>query len=92
MDDADKDEPLPGPRGKRMQALGILTKGQKVAPIIPDIKTNAEGKPNAGDLEKAKHASILGQKIDARKAALLRAGNTNTVPEQDPMKSSTQYR
>ena len=92
MDDAEKDEPLPGPRGKRMQTLGILTKGQKVPPIIPDVKTSAEGKPNAGDIEKAKHASVLGQKVDARKAALLRTGGKNTVSEQDPMKGSSEPR
>jgi hypothetical protein len=71
-----------------MSQLGILTKGQKKKPVIPDVSTNAEGKPNPGDVEKAKAAASLGDKAEARKAAMLKTGGANIVPEADPMKKS----
>lgn len=82
------DQPLPGPRGQRMMQLGILTKGQKKRPVIPNIRMNAEGKPNPGDVEKAKLATTLAEKAREQKMALLQQGPVNTVSEADPMQKS----
>lgn len=82
------DQPLPGPRGQRMMQLGILTKGQKKKPVIPDIRQNAEGKPNPADVEKAKFAQTLAEKAQDQKMAMLQQGPANTIPEADPMKKS----
>jgi len=82
------DEPLPGPRGQRMMQLGIFTKGQKKKPVIPDIRTTAEGKANPADVEKAKFASTLAEKAREQKMALLQQGPAQTVSEADPMKKS----
>ena len=82
------DEPLPGPRGQRMMQLGILTRGQKKKPVIPDIRSSAEGKPNPGDVEKAKSAATLAEKAREQKMAMLQQGPAQTVSEADPMKKS----
>ena len=82
------DQPLPGPRGQRMMQLGILTKGQKKRPVIPDIRQNAEGKPNPGDVEKAKFAQTLAEKAREQKTAMLRQGPARSVSEANPMMQS----
>jgi len=82
------DQPLPGPRGQRMMQLGILTKGQKKKPVIPDIRQNAEGKPNPADVEKAKFAQTLAEKAQDQKMQALNQGPANAVSEVDPMKQS----
>jgi len=82
------DQPLPGPRGQRMMQLGILTKGQKKKPVIPDIRQNAEGKPNPADVEKAKFAQTLAEKAQDQKMQALNQGPANAVSEADPMKQS----
>ena len=82
------DQPLPGPRGQRMMQLGILTKGQKKKPVIPDIRQNAEGKPNPSDVEKAKFAQTLAEKAREQKMAMLERGPANTLSETDPMVTS----
>lgn len=82
------DAPLPGPRGQRMQQLGILTKGQRKKPVIPDIRMNAEGKANPADVEKAKFAQTLAEKAQEQKAAMLQRAPSATVSEVDPMKKS----
>lgn len=89
MDDAEQDAPLPGPRGSRMEQLGLLTKGQKKKPVIPPIATNAEGKPNPADVEGAKLATTLADKAADRKQAAMQRGGANTVSEADPMKKSS---
>lgn len=71
-----------------MQQLGILTKSQKKKPVIPDIRTNAEGKPNPGDVEKAKFAQTLAEKVREQKAAMLQRGPSSTVSEVNPMLTS----
>lgn len=90
MDETEQDDtaPLPGPRGQRMQQLGILTKAQRRKPVIPDIRSTAEGKPNPGDTEKAKFAQTLAEKAQEQKAAMLQNGPAQTIPEADPMKRS----
>jgi len=82
------DQPLPGPRGQRMMQLGILTKGQKKRPVIPDIRQNAEGKPNPADVEKAKFAQTLAEKAQDQKMMALNQGPANAVSEVDPMTKS----
>jgi len=82
------DAPLPGPRGARMQQLGILTKGQKKKPVIPDIRMNAEGKANPADVEKAKFAATLAEKAQEQKQAMLQRAPSATVSEVDPMTKS----
>lgn len=82
------EQPLPGPRGQRMMQLGILTKAQKRKPVIPDVRTNAEGKPNPGDVEKAKYAQTLAEKVREQKMAALQQGPTQTVNETNPMTKS----
>jgi len=84
----DEQAPLPGPRGQRMAQLGILTKAQRKKPVIPDIRTNAEGKANPADAEKAKFAQTLAEKAQEQKMAMLQRGPANTIPEADPMKRS----
>lgn len=84
----DEQAPLPGPRGQRMMQLGILTKGQRKKPVIPDIRMTAEGKPNPADAEKAKFAQSLAEKAQEQKMAMLQKAPSATVPEADPMKRS----
>ena len=83
------DQPLPGPRGQRMMQLGILTKGQRKKPVIPDIRQNAEGKPNQGDVEKAKFAQTLAEKAQEQKMQALNQGPANMPSETNPMVTST---
>ena len=84
----DDQAPLPGPRGARMQQLGILTKAQRKKPVIPDIRQNAEGKPNPADVEQAKFAQTLAEKAQEQKMAMLQKAPGATVSEVDPMKKS----
>ena len=79
---------VPGPAGNRMAQLGILTRAQKKKPVLPNIRMNAEGKPNPGDQANAQFQQTLAEKAQERKEAMLQNGPANTVPEADPMKSS----
>lgn len=79
---------VPGPQGQRMAQLGILTRAQKKKPVLPNIRTNAEGKPNPGDEANAQMSQSLAEKAEERKQQLLQGGAANTVPEADPMKTS----
>ena len=81
-------EEQPGPAGTRMAQLGILTRAQKKKPILPNIRMNAEGKPNPGDVESSKLAQTLAQKAQEKKEAMMQLGPANAVPEADPMKTS----
>jgi hypothetical protein len=81
-------EEQPGPAGARMAQLGILTRAQKKKPILPNIRMNAEGKPNAGDQANANMAQSLAEKAEERKQQMLQGAGANTVPEADPMKTS----
>lgn len=78
----------PGPRGQRMMQLGILTRAQKKKPVLPNIRTNADGQPDPNDMENAKLQSSLAQKAHERLMQIQGNGVTNTLSEQDPMQKS----
>lgn len=66
----------PGPAGQRMMALGILTKAQKKKPVQNPQDASAM-------------AQTLLEKANERKQAALQQGPANSIPNADPMKSST---
>lgn len=78
----------PGPRGARMAQLGILTKAQKKKPVLPTIRTNAEGKPNPNDEAAAKLSASLAEKAQERLMQIRQNAQVNPMSESDPMQKS----
>jgi hypothetical protein len=66
----------PGPEGNRMAQLGILIKNQKKKPV-----------QNPQDQQGL--AATLMDKAQEKKQQLMQQGPANTVPNADPMKTST---
>jgi hypothetical protein len=81
-------ETAPGPRGARMAQLGLLTRAQKKKPVMPQIRTNADGQPHPGDMEQFKFASTLAQQAKTQQMQALQTGPQNGLAERDPMKTS----
>jgi hypothetical protein len=69
-------EEQPGPEGSRMMQLGILTKNQKKKPV-------------QNPAEQQGLAATLMEKAQERKQSAMQQGPANTVPNADPMKTST---
>jgi hypothetical protein len=66
----------PGPEGSRMAQLGILTKNQKK-------------KPMQNPTDEQSLSATLQEKAQERKQQAMQQGPANTVPNADPMKTSS---
>jgi hypothetical protein len=78
----------PGPRGQRMAQLGILTRAQKKKPVLPKIRTSADGVPDPNDVANNQLSATLAEKAHDRLMQIQANGQANNLSEQDPMKKS----